>query len=75
MDAETKGGGMDKTMIPNAEQMETFEEKMQAGVDVARARLTTLNERTTAMMRSHPGATILIALGMGYLVGRMASRR
>lgn len=75
METETRGGGMDKTMLPNAEELETFEERMQAGVDVARARLATLNERTTAMMRAHPGATILVALGMGYLIGRLASRR
>ncbi len=75
METESKGGGMDKTMIPDSEKLESIEEKMQAGMDVARERLATLSERTTAMMRAHPGATILIALGMGYLVGRMASRR
>ena len=54
---------------------ETIEERVQAGVDVARSRLLMLNERAVTAMRAHPGTTILVALGLGYLVGRMASRR
>ncbi len=54
---------------------ETIEERVQAGVDVARSRLMMLNERAVTAMRAHPGTTILVALGLGYLVGRMASRR
>lgn len=57
------------------EAAETIEERVQAGLNVARSRLTTINERAVAAMRAHPGTTILVALGLGYLVGRMASRR
>ena len=78
MERETEGCTGDEPVADGAEvagELEALEEKLQAGIDVMQARLARLDERTTALMRAHPGATILVALGAGYLIGRLASRR
>lgn len=75
MDAETKGDCRVDPVLHGAEHIEALEERVQAGIDVARAQLSALNERTLDLMRAHPGATILVAVGAGYLIGRLASRR
>ncbi|MDR0966756.1 MAG: hypothetical protein LBM75_09730 [Myxococcales bacterium] len=77
MDSEAKRNGKCGTAIPSdmEERFEAIEERVQAGIELARTQLATLNERTTDLMRAHPGATILVAIGAGYLVGRLASRK
>ena len=43
----------------------------QEQLEELRARLSDFNERVVGFIRERPGTSILIALGCGYLVGRL----
>ncbi len=43
----------------------------QEQLDELRERIGDINERVVGFIRERPGTAILIALGCGYLIGRM----
>ena len=44
---------------------------MSQQVDELRARFDEALERTVALVRERPGTALLVAVGVGYLVGRI----
>jgi hypothetical protein len=51
------------------------EELWSGQIETARARLEELNRRAADFVQENPAVCVLGALGIGYLVGKMASRR
>jgi len=50
-------------------------EELEESYDRAREALEEYNRRAIDFVREHPGICIAGALGAGYIVGRLASRR
>lgn len=46
-------------------------EQAQEQLDQLRERIGDINERVMGFIRERPGTSILIALGCGYLIGRL----
>ncbi len=72
MDQRTSGGGAAHDNggdLAGAARRLSSEAEEQ--LDVLRERLGELNERVTGFIRERPGTSILIALGCGWLLGRM----
>ncbi len=44
-------------------------------IEQARETLLAWNQRALALMRENPGAALLCAVGLGFAIGRLASRR
>jgi ElaB/YqjD/DUF883 family membrane-anchored ribosome-binding protein len=51
------------------------EESWSGQLDDARVRLEELNRRASDFVQENPAVCILGAMGIGYLIGKMASRR
>lgn len=60
---ETKGTAQD------------LQERLAPHLQEARKNLTDLNAKTVKFIREHPGTCLLGALAVGFVVGRIASRR
>lgn len=52
-----------------------LEERIGPQVELVRDTLGTWNERALGFMRTYPGTTLIVAVGVGFLFGRLASRR
>ena len=48
--------------------------RLQPPIDEARQSLSDLNTRVTQFIRQRPGACLLGALAVGFVIGRIASR-
>jgi hypothetical protein len=48
--------------------------RLEEGLEEARDEFSDLNERVIAVIKRRPGTCLLIALGAGFIIGRMASR-
>ena len=44
-------------------------------LEEAQVQLAAVNERVKHFIRQHPGATLLSVAGLGFVIGRLASRR
>lgn len=53
--------------LPSAKQVQTE-------IDALRATMTGLEEQASVMIRERPVAAVLAAVGVGYLLARLASR-
>ena len=66
-------------MEANPQQIEDKARELQAKLapqlEQARETLSNFNSRAKAFIRERPGTCLLGALAIGYLVGRLASRR
>jgi len=52
-----------------------LEERFGPPLEQARERLLAYNQRAVRLMRENPGTALLCAVGLGFLIGRLASRR
>ena len=52
-----------------------LEERLAPQLELVRDRLATFNERAVGFMRAYPGTCLVCAVGVGFLLGRLASRR
>ncbi|MBI5547076.1 MAG: hypothetical protein HY901_24615 [Deltaproteobacteria bacterium] len=52
-----------------------IEERIAPQMEMVRERLDHLNQRALHLMRTYPGTCLLGAIGVGFLLGRLASRR
>ena len=67
---------MDKTVTGKAaEQTNDRDEGLRPRIEELRERLQTINEQVQDFIKEHPAACLLGALGLGYLVARIARRR
>lgn len=61
--------------IPLTEQLEERYHELEDRVAEVRERLDVANDRAVSFIQENPGLAILGAVGVGYLIGRLASRR
>lgn len=52
-----------------------LEERFAPRIEEAREQLSLANVRVKGFIRQNPGTTLLCAAGVGYLIGRLASRK
>ncbi|HEX8824402.1 MAG TPA: hypothetical protein VF794_31055 [Archangium sp.] len=52
-----------------------FQENMVPQIEEARRNLEDLNTRVVSFVRANPGTCLLGAVAVGFIVGRIASRR
>jgi ElaB/YqjD/DUF883 family membrane-anchored ribosome-binding protein len=48
--------------------------RLQPKLEEAQAQLAETSERVKAFVRAHPGACVLGAVALGFVIGRLASR-
>lgn len=56
------------------ETAHALEDRVRPQIEEARRRISDLSSQTTALIKEHPGACLLGALALGYLVARLARR-
>jgi len=54
--------------------MERVQERLETGVDRVKDGLATVDARTRSMIVARPVVSLLCALGLGYVIGRIVSR-
>lgn len=52
-----------------------LEERFAPRIEAAKEQLNLVNVRVKGFIRQNPGTTLLCAVGVGYLIGRLASRK
>jgi hypothetical protein len=52
-----------------------IEERLGPGLEQVRGALSSWNQKAVQVMKQYPGACLLGALGLGFVIGRLASRR
>jgi len=55
--------------------MSALENQLGPQLEQIRETFTTLNQKTLRVMRTYPGTSLLVAVGIGFAIGRLASRR
>ncbi len=65
--------GQDMSGVRSA--LSDLEERVGPHVERVRDRLSTFNARALQLMRTYPGTCLVCAVGVGFLLGRIASRR
>ncbi len=51
-----------------------LEDRFAPRIEEAKEQLQQFNSRAQSFIRENPGTTLLAALGVGYLIGKLASR-
>lgn len=54
---------------------DALEENLEAQLEQVRYALGAWNQKALQVMREYPGTCLLCAVGAGFLIGRLASRR
>ncbi|HEX8703979.1 MAG TPA: hypothetical protein VF815_34425 [Myxococcaceae bacterium] len=52
-----------------------IQERIVPQIEEARRNLVDLNSRTIAFIRANPGTCLIGAVAMGFIIGKLASRR
>ena len=69
---------MDPTMSEEQEPVQAVEnhgdDRLRPRIEELKERLVSLNERTKELIKEHPAACLMGALGLGYLCARIARR-
>lgn len=52
-----------------------FQERIVPQIDEARRNLVDMNNRMVSFIRANPGTCLLGAVAVGFLIGKIASRR
>lgn len=52
-----------------------IEERARPQIDESTRRLTSLHNRVTIYIRANPGKSLLGAVAVGYIIGRIARRK
>jgi ElaB/YqjD/DUF883 family membrane-anchored ribosome-binding protein len=52
-----------------------IDERLEAEVEALKYTLGAWNQKALRLMRDYPGTSLLVAVGAGFLIGRLASRR
>lgn len=58
-----------------ADRARQLQDQVLPQIDEARQNLVDLNTRVVSFIRANPGTCLLGAIAVGFLVGRIASRR
>lgn len=65
---------MENVQQPFGATLEDLQSKIGPQIDQARQNIADLDKRVSAFIRERPGTCLLGAIGIGFLIGRMASR-
>jgi len=57
------------------ETMRDLEERLAPKIEEAKAQLNQVNNRLKGFIRENPGTSLMCAIGVGYVIGKLASRR
>lgn len=60
---------------PVPPEVEPLIDRLGPRIEEAKAQLSEINEKVKGFIRKNPGASLLGAVAIGYLVGKWASRR
>ncbi len=60
---------------PLGETIRDLEERFAPKIEEAKEQLSLINGKMKGFIREHPGTSLLAAVGLGYLIGRLASRK
>ena len=74
-DEKAKAGAAKAEPAYLGQAVRDFEERLAPRLEEARAQFDQLNGRVKTYIRANPGTSLLCALGVGYLIGKLASRR
>jgi len=72
--ADTPGDTAVDTAARKASAPMPTAQQVQAEIDALRATMTGLEEQAGVLIRERPVAAVLAAVGVGYLLARLASR-
>ena len=64
-----------ETNPPLEAKARELQERFAPQLEEAKQGLTDLNTKVVKFIKAHPGACLLGAIAVGYVVGRIASRR
>ena len=54
--------------------MRELEDRFAPRIEEAKEQFGLMNERVKGFIRENPGTTLICAVGVGYLIGKLASR-
>lgn len=74
MNVEETTAGHDEGEAPQ-QTLRDLEERFAPKIEEAKQQLGAINERVKGFIRENPGTSLLAAAGLGYLIGKLASRR
>jgi ElaB/YqjD/DUF883 family membrane-anchored ribosome-binding protein len=57
------------------ETLRDLEERFAPRIEEAKQQLDVMNNRLKGFIRENPAASLAAALGIGYVIGKLASRR
>lgn len=57
------------------ETIRDLEDRFAPKLEEAKQQLSAMNTRVKGFIRENPGTSLLAAIGVGYLIGKLASRR
>lgn len=60
---------------PLGDTVRDLEERFGPRIEEAKEQLQRVNVRVTGFIRENPGTALLCAVGIGYLIGKLASRK
>ncbi len=60
---------------PLDESLRDLQERLAPKLEEAKERLADANEKVKGFIRENPGVTLLGAVAIGFVIGRLASRR
>lgn len=64
-----------ETNEPQDEAVRAFQERLGPKLKDAEAQLMNVNEKVKSFIKENPGTCLLGALGLGFIVGKLASRK
>ena len=60
---------------PHRNPMQAAQERLGPRLDEAKQQLDTVNRKVQAFVRENPGTSLLGALALGFVVGRLVSKK
>ncbi|HCF58988.1 MAG TPA: hypothetical protein DFS52_13480 [Myxococcales bacterium] len=69
------GNGHEQSTHPGGDGAAELEQRLGAQVEQVRYAVSAWNQKALSVMREYPGTCLLCAVGAGFLIGRLASRR
>lgn len=69
------GNGHEQSTHHGGDGAAELEQRLGAQVEQVRYAVSAWNQKALHIMREYPGTCLLCAVGAGFLIGRLASRR
>ena len=66
---------METNPQPMGDTAKEIQQRFAPQIEQAKQRLTDINNQVTGFIKKNPGTCLLGAVAVGYLIGKLASRR